>query len=137
MAIIITDNALDVLTTSDDDNTTRYYILNKRVHTYPESVTMEGNNVGNVVPLHLTNGSAFSSDFLEENGRDRGYIHFDESTRVGTGYSMTLTSSESDNKQQVPNSNIWITWSDDNHSSFDGKTIDFNYINDIYTIDIS
>ena len=137
MAITITDNALDVLTTSDNDNTTRYYMLNKRVHTYSDSVSMEGSNVGNVVPLHLINGSAFSSDFLEEKVKDRGYIHFDESTRVGTGYFMTVTSAERDNKQQVSGSNIWLTWSDDNHSSFDGKTIDFNYINDIYTIDIS
>ena len=137
MAITITDNALDVLTTSDDDNNTKYYLLSKRVHTYPESVIMEGNNVGNVVPLYHVNVSTFSSDFLEEKVKDKGLLHFDESTRIGTGYSMSLTSAESDNKQQVPGSNIWLTWSDDNHSSFDEKTIDFNYINDIYTIDIS
>ena len=137
MAIIITDNAHDVLTTSDDDNTTRYYLLNKIVHTYSDSVSMEGSNVGNVVPLHLINGSAFSGEYIEENIKNREFIHFDESTRVGTGYFMTVTSAESDNKQQVSGSNIWLTWSDDNNSSFDGKTIDFNYINDIYTIDIS
>tara|TARA_Y100000389_G_scaffold141421_1_gene139269 strand:+ start:2074 stop:2493 length:420 start_codon:yes stop_codon:yes gene_type:complete len=136
MAITITDNALEELTTDNfsGDVSTRYLILNKRVHTFPESITLTGDNIGNVIPLKTMNVAAHSDDFLHTYVTDRGYFHFDESTRVGTGYSMTLTSSESDNKQQVPNTNIWITWSDDNHSTFDGKTIDFDYINNLYTI---
>lgn len=135
MAIILTEDALEEMVSNGD--TTPYLLLNKRVHTFPESVTMTGNNVGNVVPLHGIDGSTFTSDFLNTSVNNKEYIHFDESTRVGTGYFMLAVDNESDQKQQITGTDRYLTWSDDNDTSFDGKTIDFDYINDIFTIDIS
>ena len=61
MAITITDSALEQML----GDTTPYLLLNKRVHTFPDSITMNGNNLGNVVPLHGVDGSAFSSDLKQ------------------------------------------------------------------------
>jgi len=133
MAITITDNALEQML----GDTTPYLLLNKRVHTFPDSVTMTGNNLGNVVPLHGVDGSAYSSDFLNANVNNKEYIHFDESTRVGTGYFMTAKDFESDQKQEIPGTDRYLTWSDDNNSSFDGKIIDYDYIKNTFTIDIT
>lgn len=135
MAITITDNALEQMVSNGD--TTPYLLLNKRIHTYPNSVTMIGNNVGNIVPLHGTDGSTFSSDFLNTSVTNKEYIHFDESTRVGTGYFITARDFESDQKQQITGTDRYLTWSDDNNSSFDGKTIDYDEVRDVFTIDLS
>ena len=140
MAIIITQDALTEFSRAyplGNANSDLYFSLRTRSCTKESDETFPGytKDNENIVPLHFVNIGARGCAELKAYGQEMYRINPDNPNRM-TGYYIKEMDSELDNKQSITGTDLFLTWTDDDHSSLDGATIDFDYVKDIYTIQI-
>lgn len=142
MAITITDNALEVWQDMWNSNTVsethRYFRLLQAHCTYTEDElpipgTPKPNETLCVLNPYTLN--LISCDYLKTLPQERCRVH-EDGLNI-TGYGMFLIETETGNKQLIPGTELYITWSDNDNDTFDGTTIDYDDVREIFTIDFS
>ena len=142
MAINITDNALEVWQGIWNGNfvndTDRYYRLHKKTCVYTEDeLPIPGTPKPNETLCILNEFSMIiqECDFLKTHSQERCQVAEDGLTV--TAYGMLLITTETGNSQLIPGTEFYLTWSDNDNDTFDGTTIDYDDVREIFTIDFS
>ena len=143
MAITITDKALQEFTDYYKDDNNKYIRLYKRTIVFDEDVTIQGNNVGTVIPIlmfdTLTTPTLLPHHKIE--GGDKfttiDFYHYTPDSRTGRSVSIIGQTSESDNKQQIGSLDLYLTWSDDDQSFIGNSTINYDENSNMFTIDVT
>ena len=152
MAITITDRALQEFTDYYQDPVNKYIRLYSRKMVFNDGVTILGTattvvpilsfdilNVGNKQPVYNTEGDDTSGIkhylVLNNEGEKEFFYYYEESgARKGRSVQSLGQSSESDNKQQIGSLDLYLTWSDDDHSFIDNSTVNFDENSNMLTI---
>jgi len=141
MAINITDTAVEVfqdIWENYTNETHRYYKLHKAECTYTENeLPIPGTPKPNETLCVLNDFTlnVFPCSFLKTLPQERCQVHTDGLTI--TGYGMFLLETESANRQLIPGTELYLTWSNPDNDVFDGTTIDYDEVRDVFTIDFS
>ena len=153
MAITITDKALQEFTDYFQDPTNKYILLYSRKLVFTDGVTILGTDVGTVIPvlgfdiLNIgTKQPVYNVDgddtsgikhYLVTNneGQKEFFYYYEESgARKGRSVQSLGQSSEGDNKQQIGSLDLYLTWSDDDHSFIGNSTVNFDENSNFLTI---
>ena len=152
MAITITDRALEEFTDYWQDPVNKYIRLYSRKLVFNDGVTILGTastvvpilafdilNVGNKQPVYNTEGDDTSGIkhylVLNNEGEKEFFYYYEESgARKGRSVQSLGQSSESDNKQQIGSLDLYLTWSDDDHSFIGNSTVNFDENSNFLTI---
>jgi len=146
MAITITDRALEHFTDLFTLGVNNYMRLYKRTIVFTESVTVQGTDVGTTIPILnfdplIEQSTPSSADVHRLSGDNQfttqDFFHYVSATRTGRSVSQSGQTSESDNKQQIGSLDLYLTWSDDDHSFIGDSTVNFDENLDTLTIDIT
>lgn len=152
MAITITDRALEEFTDYWQDPVNKYIRLYSRKLVFNDGVTILGTattvipilgfdilNVGTKQPVYNTEGDDTSGIkhylVLNNEGEKEFFYYYEESgARKGRSVQSLGQSSESDNKQQIGSLDLYLTWSDDDHSFIGNSTVNFDENSNMLTI---
>ena len=152
MAITITDNALEHFTDLYQDPVNRYIRLYSRKMVFNDGVTILGTattvvpilpfdilNVGTKQPVYNVDGDDTSGIkhylVLNNEGEKEFFYYYEESgARKGRSVQSLGQSSEGDNKQQIGSLDLYLTWSDDDHSFIGNSTVNFDENSNFLTI---
>lgn len=152
MAITITDRALEEFTDYYQDPVNKYIRLYSRKMVFNDGVTILGTattvvpilnfdilNVGNKQPVYNVDGDDTSGIkhylVLNNEGEKEFFYYYEESgARKGRSVQSLGQSSESDNKQQIGSLDLYLTWSDDDHSFIGNSTVNFDENSNFLTI---
>ena len=144
MAIILTENAQKEFITTRNSNGKPMDIVTywggshikiaRRIVTFSEGQSPVGapKSNENLIPLHYVDLGLMSTSVIK--GQDQS--NFSYTDNIGIGYYMRIMDNELDQSQQLTDG-LFLTWTDDDNPYIDGKTIDFDYVLDHFTIDIS
>ena len=141
MAINITSNALEVwqdIWENITDETHRYFRLHMGHCTYTEdelpipgtpkpneTLCVLNEFTVNLLPCSLLKTLPQERCQVQENGLDI------------IGYGLFNLETETGNSQLIPGTELYLTWSDNDNNVFDGTTIDYDDVRDVFTIDFS
>tara|TARA_S200000501_G_scaffold240835_1_gene225676 strand:- start:80 stop:553 length:474 start_codon:yes stop_codon:yes gene_type:complete len=152
MAITITDRALEEFTDYWQDPVNKYIRLYSRKLVFNDGVTILGTattvipilgfdilNVGTKQPVYNVDGDDTSGIkhylVLNNEGEKEFFYYYEESgARKGRSVQSLGQSSESDNKQQIGSLDLYLTWSDDDHSFIGNSTVNFDENSNFLTI---
>ena len=152
MAITITDRALQEFTDYYQDPVNKYIRLYSRKMVFNDGVTILGTattivpilpfdilNVGTKQPVYNVDGDDTSGIkhylVLNNEGEKEFFYYYEESgARKGRSVQSLGQSSESDNKQQIGSLDLYLTWSDDDHSFIENSTVNFDENSNYLTI---
>ena len=152
MAITITDRALEIFTDYYQDPVNKYIRLYSRKMVFNDGVTILGTattvvpilpfdilNVGTKQPVYNVDGDDTSGIkhylVLNNEGEKEFFYYYEESgARKGRSVQSLGQSSESDNKQQIGSLDLYLTWSDDDHSFIGNSTVNFDENSNFLTI---
>jgi hypothetical protein len=143
MAITITDRALQEFTDYWQESPNKYIRLYSRTLVFEDSVTISGNDVGTVIPILsfdvLSVGTQLPYHKLEGDNQiiTRDFCYYNADTRTGKSVSYSGQTSSSDNQQQIGSLDLYLTWSDDDHSFIENSTVNYDEIKDTLTIDVT
>ncbi len=152
MAITITDRALQEFTDYYQDPVNKYIRLYSRKMVFNDGVTILGTattvvpilpfdilNVGTKQPVYNVDGDDTSGIkhylVLNNEGEKEFFYYYEESgARKGRSVQSLGQSSEGDNKQQIGSLDLYLTWSDDDHSFIGNSTVNFDENSNFLTI---
>ena len=143
MAITITNRALQEFTDFYQDNVNTHIRLYKTTIIFDEDFEIRGNDVGTLIPI-LTFAPSLSESipgFHVVDGDNkfttRDFKYYDSATRTGRSVTSIGQPDASDNKQQIGSLDLYLTWSDDDHSFIGNSTINFDENSNRLTIDVT
>ena len=143
MAITVTDRALQEFTERKSGDVNKYIRLYSRTIVFEDSVTIQGNDVGTVIPILsfdvLTKPTILPVHKIEGDNQftTRDFFYYNSDTRTGKNVSFSGQTSSSDNQQQIGSLDLYLTWSDDDNSFIGNSTVDYDEIKNTFTIDVT
>ena len=132
MAITITDKALQEFTDYWQEFEYKYIRLYSRTIVFEESDTLNGNEVGTVIPILEVDVISLDRELLKKD-----FCHYVADTRTARNVSLSGQTSSSDNQQQIGSLDLYFTWSDDDNSFIGNSTVDYDEIRNTFTIDVT
>jgi len=129
MAITITDRALEEFTDYQQDPVNKYIRIYSQQLVFEDSSPLSGNDVGTVIPL-----IGFDVISLDRNVLRKEFCYYNADTKTAKTVSSVGQTSESDNKQQIGSLDLYLTWSDDDHSFIGNSTVNFDENSNMLTI---
>ena len=132
MAITITDKALQEFTDYWQEFEYKYIRLYSRTIVFEESDTLNGNEVGTVIPILEVDVISLDRELLKKD-----FCHYVADTRTARNVSLSGQTSSSDNQQQIGSLDLYFTWSDDDNSFIGNYTVDYDEIRNTFTIDVT
>ena len=143
MAITVTDRALQEFTERKVGDDNKYIRLYSRTIVFEDSVTIQGNDVGTVIPILsfdvITKPTILPVHKIEGDNQftTRDFFYYNSDTRTGKNVSYSAQTSSSDNQQQIGSLDLYLTWSDDDNSFIGNSTVDYDEIKNTFTIDVT
>ena len=143
MAITVTDRALQEFTERKVGDDNKYIRLYSRTIVFEDSVTIQGNDMGTVIPILsfdvITKPTILPYHKIEGDNQftTRDFFYYNSDTRTGKNVSYSAQTSSSDNQQQIGSLDLYLTWSDDDNSFIGNSTVDYDEIKNTFTIDVT
>ena len=143
MAITVTDRALQEFTERKVGDDNKYIRLYSRTIVFEDSVTIQGNDMGTVIPILsfdvITKPTILPVHKIEGDNQftTRDFFYYNSDTRTGKNVSYSAQTSSSDNQQQIGSLDLYLTWSDDDNSFIGNSTVDYDEIKNTFTIDVT
>jgi len=143
MAITVTDRALQEFTERKVGDDNKYIRLYSRTIVFEDSVTIQGNDMGTVIPILsfdvITKPTILPYHKIEGDNQftTRDFFYYNSDTRTGKNVSYNGQTSSSDNQQQIGSLDLYLTWSDDDDSFIGNSTVNYDEIKNTFTIDVT
>ena len=143
MAITVTDRALQEFTERKVGDDNKYIRLYSRTIVFEDSVTIQGNDMGTVIPILsfdvITKPTILPVHKIEGDNQftTRDFFYYNSDTRTGKNVSYSAQTSSSDNQQQIGSLDLYLTWSDDDDSFIGNSTVNYDEIKNTFTIDVT
>ena len=143
MAITVTDRALQEFTERKVGDDNKYIRLYSRTIVFEDSVTIQGNDMGTVIPILsfdvITKPTILPYHKIEGDNQftTRDFFYYNSDTRTGKNVSYSGQTSSSDNQQQIGSLDLYLTWSDDDDSFIGNSTVNYDEIKNTFTIDVT